>query len=188
MTGGEFLLDPVNIILGTSTVGGAINVNTAFAGFSTILLQATGNITINANTTWNLSSSTGNQAGQLTLEAGGDITFGGKSQIFDANNWSVTLAAGYNFANNTINSGIGNIYLNGGNGLTTSGSIQTSGGDINLFAGQSILLASQNNHSKNIASGSVFTTGGGSIFAYALAGNIDAGTSNGGNQQHNPDE
>ncbi len=179
-SGGEFFLDPVNIILGTSTAGGAINVNTAFAGFSTILLQATGNITINANTTWNLSSSTGNQAGQLTLEAAGDITFGGKSQIFDANNWSVTLAAGYNFANNTINSGIGNIYLNGGNGLTTSGSIQTSGGDINLFAGQSILLASQNNHSKNIASGSVFTTGGGSIFAYALAGNIDAGTSNGG--------
>ena len=179
-SGGEFFLDPVNIILGTSTAGGAINVNTAFAGFSTILLQATGNITINANTTWNLSSSTGNSAGQLTLEAAGDITFGGKSQIFDANNWSVTLAAGYNFANNTINSGIGNIYLNGGNGLTTSGSIQTAGGDINLFAGQSILLASQNNHSKNIASGSVFTTGGGSIFAYALAGNIDAGTSNGG--------
>jgi trimeric autotransporter adhesin len=179
-SGGEFFLDPVNIILGTSTAGGAINVNTAFAGFSTILLQATGNITINANTIWNLSSSTGNSAGQLTLEAGGDITFGGKSQIFDANNWSVTLAAGYNFANNTVNSGIGNIYLNGGSGLTTSGSIQTAGGDINLFAGQSILLASQNNHSKNIASGSVFTTGGGSIFAYALAGNIDAGTSNGG--------
>jgi filamentous hemagglutinin family protein len=178
--GGEFLLDPVNIILGTSTAGGAINVNTAFAGFSTILLQATGNITVNANTTWNLSSSTGSQAGQLTLEAAGDITFGGKSQIFDANNWSVTLAAGYNFANNTINSGIGNIYLNGGSGLTTSGSIQTAGGDINLFAGQSILLASQNNHSKNIASGSMFTTGGGSIFTYALAGNIDAGTSNGG--------
>ena len=148
LSGGEFFLDPVNIILGTSTAGGAINVNSAFAGFSKILLQATGNITINANTTWNLSSSTGNQAGQLTLEAGGDITFGGKSQIFDANNWSVTLAAGYNFANNTINSGIGNIYLNGGNGLTTSGSIQTSGGDINLFAGQSILLASQNNHSR----------------------------------------
>jgi filamentous hemagglutinin family protein len=178
--GGEFLLDPVNIILGTSTAGGAINVNTAFAGFSTILLQASGNISINANTIWNLSSSTGNSSGQLTLEAGGDIAFGGKSQIFDANNWSVTLAAGYNFANNTITSGTGNIYLNGGSGLTTSGSIQTAGGSINLFAGQNILLASQNNHSKNIVSGSVFTTGGGSIFAYAVAGNIDAGTSNGG--------
>jgi trimeric autotransporter adhesin len=178
--GGEFLLDPVNIILGTSTAGGAINVNTAFAGFSTILLQATGNITLNANTVWNLSSSTANTTGQLTLEAGGDITFGGKSQIFDANNWSVTLAAGYNFANNTITSGTGNIYLNGGSGLTTSGSIQTAAGFINLFAGQSILLASQSNHSMNIVSGSVFTTGGGSIFAYAVAGNIDAGTSNGG--------
>ena len=178
--GGDFLLDPVNIILGTSTAGGAININSAFTGFSSILLQATGNITLNANTTWNLSASTGITAGLLTLEAGGDIIFGGKSQIFDANNWSVTLEAGYNFANNTINSGIGNIYLNGGSGLSTSGSIQLSAGSINLLAGQSILLASQNNHSKNVVSGSVFTTGGGSIFAYAIAGNIDAGTSNGG--------
>ena len=58
-TGGEFLLDPVNLILGTSTAGGAINVNTAFAGFANILLRATGNITLNANTAWNLSTSTG---------------------------------------------------------------------------------------------------------------------------------
>ncbi len=39
-----------------------------------------------------------------------------------------------------------------------------------MFAGQSIL----------VGSGSVFTTGGGSIFAYALAGDINAGNSNGG--------
>jgi filamentous hemagglutinin family protein len=178
--GGEFFLDPVNIILGTSTAGGAINVNTAFAGFSTILLQASGNISLNANTLWNLSGSTGQSAGQLTLEAGGDIAFGSKSQIFDANNWSVTLDAGYNFANNSINAGTGNIYLNGGSGQTQNASIQTSAGSINLFAGQSILLASQNNHSKQIVSGPVFTTGGGNIFAQAVNGDIDAGTSNGG--------
>ncbi len=178
--GGEFFLDPVNIILGTSTTGGAINVNSAFAGFSQILLQASGNITLNTGTTWNLSSSTGVGTGQLTLEAGGDITFGNNSKILDANNWSVTLDAGYNFGNNTIQSGIGNIYLNGGSGLSQNGTIQLSAGSINLLAGQSILLASQNNHTKSIASGSVFTTGGGGIFAYALAGNIDAGTFNGG--------
>jgi filamentous hemagglutinin family protein len=179
-SGGEFFLDPVNIVLGTSTANGAINVNTAFADFSTILLQATGNISLNTGTTWNLSYSTGQTAGQLTLEAGGDITFGNNSKIFDANSWSVTLEAGYDFVNNVVQSGIGNIYLNGGSGLSLNGSIQLAAGSINLYAGQSILLASQNNHSRGIASGSVFTTGGGSIFAEALAGNIDAGTSNGG--------
>ena len=115
-TGGTFFLDPANIILGTSTAGGAINVNTAFSGFSSIDLQASGNITLNQNTTWNLSSSTHQNTGQLTLQAGGNITFGNSSKITDANAWSVTLEAGYNFGNSTINAGIGYIYLNGGSG------------------------------------------------------------------------
>jgi filamentous hemagglutinin family protein len=174
--GGEFLLDPVNIILGTSTAGGAINVNTAFAGFSTILLQATGDITLNANTSWNLSSSTGKTTGQLTLEAGGDIVFGNKSKILDANDWSISLYAGYNFNSGAVQSGVGNIYLNGGSGQTQNGAIQLSAGDINLFAGESILVAPL---SSSVVSGSIFTTGGGNIFAYAMAGDIVAGTSNG---------
>jgi hypothetical protein len=164
----------VNIILGTSTAGGAINVNTAFTGFSTILLQATGNITFNNSTAWNLSTSTGQTAGQLTLEAGGDITFGTNAKILDANNWSVTLDAGYNFGNNTINSGVGNIYLNGGIGGAVNGTITTAAGGINLLAGQSVL----------VGSGSVYSTAGGSIYAYAMAGNIDAGTSNGSNDKN----
>jgi filamentous hemagglutinin family protein len=168
-SGGIFFLDPVNIVLGTSTANGAINVNSAFAGFSQILLQASGNITLNAGTTWNLSSSTGVGTGQLILEAGGDITFGNNSKIFDANNWSVTLDAGYDFNNNVIQSGVGNIYLNGGSGLSQNGMIQLSAGSVNLLAGQSIL----------VGSGSVFTTGGGSIYADALDGDINAGTSNG---------
>jgi filamentous hemagglutinin family protein len=167
--GGTFFLDPANIVLGTSTANGAINVNSAFAGFSQILLQASGNITLNAGTTWNLSTTAGVGGGQLTLEASGNITFGNNSKITDANNWSVTLDAGYNPGNNTIQSGVGNIYLNGGGGLSQNGTIQLSGGSINLFAGQSIL----------VGSGSVFTTGGGSIYANALAGDINAGTSNG---------
>ena len=174
--GGPFFLDPVNITLGTSTANGAINVNSAFAGFSQILLQASGNITLNANTTWNLSSSTGVGTGQLTLEAGGNIIFGNKSKIFDAHDWSVSLYAGYNFANGSVQSGVGNIYLNGGAGLMQSGTIQLSAGDINLFAGQSILVAPMGSQ---IVSGSIFTTGGGNIFAYTMAGDIIAGTSNG---------
>ncbi|HWY31601.1 MAG TPA: filamentous hemagglutinin N-terminal domain-containing protein [Candidatus Acidoferrum sp.] len=174
--GGTFLLDPVNIILGTSTANGAIDVNTAFSQFGTILLQASGNITLNASTTWNLSSSTGETTGQLTMQAGGDIIFGNKSKILDANDWSVSLYTGYDFANNTVKSGTGNIYLNGGSGLTQSGTIQTANGDINLFAGESILVAPVGSQ---VVSGSIFTTAGGSIFAYAAAGDIVAGTSNG---------
>jgi filamentous hemagglutinin family protein len=164
--GGEFLLDPVNIILGTSTAGGAINVNTAFAGFSTILLQATGNVTLNASTTWNLSTSTGKKTGQLTLEAGGDIIFGNKSTITDANDWSVSLYAGYN--NGAITSGSGNIYLNGGLNANNSlqslkGSIQTAQGSIKLEAGEGIYFGT----------GSVASTGGGGIQATALDGDIN---------------
>ena len=192
--GGQFLLDPASIVLGTTGSGvvgsgGTIgynssgtlnlNVNTAFKNknFSSIDLQATGNITISAGTTWDLSGSSGLTAGQLTLQAGGDIVFGSKSKITDANDWSVSLYAGYNFNSGAVQSGTGNIYLNGGSGLTTQGTIQLAAGDINLSAGQNILVAPLGSQ---VVSGSIFTTGGGNIFADALAGNIVAGTSNGG--------
>lgn len=155
-----------------------------FAGFSHILFQANDDITIAAGAMLDLSGGAGSlTSGQLTLEAGdslstdGNIIFGAGSKITDANSWSVTLAAGYNFASHAVQSGIGNIYLNGGSGLTTVGTIQLSTGDINLFAGQSILVAPMGS---TALSGSIFTTGGGNIFAYAMAGDIIAGTSNGG--------
>ncbi len=158
---GDFSLDPVNIVLGTSSANGMVNVNTAFAGFSQILLQASGSITLNANTAWNLTTSSGKTSGQLTLEAGSNIILQNGSSISDGNNWSVNLEAGYNFVNNAILYGQGSILLNGG-----SGSIQTAAGNVNLEAGQNIL----------VGSGSVITTGGGSISAHALAGNIDTGS------------
>ena len=188
-TGGSFLLDPANIVLGTTGAGTVpangtvgynsggtltLDVSKAFLNknFSSILLQATANITLNASTTWDLTASTGISAGQLTLQAGGDIIFGNGSKITDANGWSVTLDAGYSFANNSVQSGVGNIYLNGGSGRTQNGTIQLGSGAVNLFAGQSIL----------VGSGSIYTTGGGSIYANALAGDINCGTANGGYQ------
>jgi filamentous hemagglutinin family protein len=188
-SGGTFFLDPANIILGTSGSGTvpangtiasgsnpgmtlSLNVNTAFLNknFDAITLQATANITINSDTTWNLSASTGQSSGALTLEAGGNIIFSTASsssaKITDAKNWSVTLDAGYNFANNTVNPGVGNIFLNGGTGLKGGGSIQTASGDVNLIAGQSI----------TVGKGFVNTTGGGDIMAHALKGDINTGT------------
>jgi filamentous hemagglutinin family protein len=160
--GGNVLIDPTDLALNSSSLN-------PYSGFANILFSATGNITLAQNTILNLSGSTGVGSGQLTLEAGGDITFGNNSKITDANDWSVTLDAGYDFNNNVIQSGVGNIYLNGGSGLSQNGTIQLSAGSVNLLAGQSIL----------VGSGSVFTTGGGSIYADALAGDINAGTYNG---------
>ena len=188
--GGALLLDPVNITLGTSgsgTVGAggtvaagggsstlALNVNKAFANknFSSIDLQATANITLLGNTTWNLSQSTGVSAGQLTLQAGGDIVFNNGAQIVDANQWSVNLQAGVNFATGTVQPGLGNLYLNGGAGKSLNGAISTAAGSIHLEAGNSIL----------VGSGYVRTTAGGAVQATALSGDINAGTANGGYQ------
>jgi filamentous hemagglutinin family protein len=193
-TAGKLLLDPDYIILDTSGSGSAgsgtvlagsnpgstldLNVNSAFASLavSQIILQAAYDITLAGGTSWNLSGTIGANyggvtSGQLTLEAGRNIIFGNGSKITDANNWSVTLDAGYSFANNAVQSGAGSIYLNNNSGGTTGGGwIQTAAGNINLIAGQDILLGS----------GSVSTTGGGSIFADAIADNINAGSFNGG--------
>lgn len=161
--GGIFSLDPVNIILGTSTAGGAINVNSAFNGFSSIQLQASGNISLSAGTIWDLSNSTGNNTGQLNLSAGGNIIFGSQAQIIDANDWSVNLAAGVNSTSGQVQSGIGSIQVN-------SGDIQLAQGSISLAAGQDI----------TVGSGFINTFGGGNITANALAGSITAGVNNAG--------
>jgi filamentous hemagglutinin family protein len=174
-SGGKMLLDPTDLTLNSS----ALN---PYSGFDNILFQATGNITVSANTRWNLSSTTGQTTGQLTLEAGGDITFGTGAKITDANNWSVTLEAGYDFTHQTVVAGgnkfsiagndvyLGNIYLSGGSSKSPSNPIQLSAGSLTLLAGIDI----------TVGKGSVFTTGGGSIFADAVAGNLNAGTANGG--------
>jgi filamentous hemagglutinin family protein len=188
-TAGKLFLDPDYIILDASGTGSAgngtvlagsnpgstldLNVNSAFANLavSQIILQAAYDITVAAGTAWNLSGTIGanvggTTSGQLTLEAGRNIIFGDGASISDANNWSVTLNAGYHFANNSVQPGAGSIYLNGGAGLSGGGSIQTASGAINLAAGQDI----------TVGSGYVITTGGGSISAHALAGNIDTGS------------
>jgi filamentous hemagglutinin family protein len=203
-SGGVFSLDPLDIVLGTTsssppdnngTIDGSIgsgvfyvNVNSEFQNITAgqIVLKASGNIfvgdgIVNADgsftpfggVTWDLTGSTGQGSGQLSLQAGGNITFVDGSLITDANNWSVSLQAGYNFNNNSVNYGVGNIYLGDDPDFsgTGSGSIQTAMGNIYLEAGQSIL----------IGSGFVRTTGngispGGSITAWAHAGDVNTGT------------
>ena len=179
-TGGQFLIDPNNITIGTSGTGSAgsgtvnsgdapatgtlsLNVNSAFVGFSHIDLQAKNNITLSANTTWDLVASTGISApgSQLTLEAGNNITLNDGSSILGGSGWSVTLEAGRNFSSaNAVVSGVGNLTFTGSAGL------QTQDGNITLLAGNNI----------TVNSGYVRTMGGGNINATAVAGSINTGT------------
>ncbi len=189
--GGRLIIDPTDIVLGSSGTGSAgsgtvtagsstgtlnLNVNSTFKGFSQIDLQATHNISLAPGLNWNLSTSTGLGAGQFTLQAGNNIIFGNTSSpanptIYDTGNWSVNLTAGVvDFTTGNVQSGVGSIYLNGGMGQNLSGAIQTAQGSISLTAGQDIL----------VGSGYVNTSQGGSIVADALAGSINAGTVKGG--------
>ena len=195
-TAGKLLLDPDYIILdttgGDSAGGGTVlntdnpgstldlNVNSAFQNFSQIILQAKYDIMLANGTVWDLSGSTGQSSGQLTLQAGGNIIFASdntgsdNTSITDEGHWAVTLQAGYNFATQSVNYGQGSIYLGGdpSTDMTGNGEIQTAFGNINLEAGQDIL----------VGSGFVRTTGdgsstpGGNVTAWAHAGNINTGT------------
>ncbi len=190
--GGDLFLDPADIILttaedATSTPSGTINagdppsslrlnVNTAFANFSTIHLQATHDISLDPGTLWNLNDSTGKSdpGSMLTLEAGHNIVFGDNSRIVAGSGWSLRLAAGVDFSSPTlaVKPGVGSIYFNGGppdaNGAKPdgSGAIETFAGAISLEAGHDIL----------VGSGFVRTSAGGSIEITTGDGDVDAGT------------
>ena len=64
---------------------------------------------------WDLYTSTGHKTdGLLTLLAGNNITLNNGSQITDANNWGVSLEAGYDFGSHSVkDAGSGSITLNG---------------------------------------------------------------------------
>ena len=175
-TGGKLLLDPDYIVIDQTadSFDGKLhyNVNSDFIGLSDINLQAVYDISFADGITWDLSASTGSPSGQLTLEAGRNIIFGNTTLLTDANNWSVALYAGVtDFANKIVSPGAGSIYfndfdpVNSQNVYDPSGSILLTGGSATLVAGQDII----------VGTGRVITTGGGSISAHALSGNIDTG-------------
>jgi len=137
-----------------------------FSGFSQVLLQANGDITLPGNLALSLSDAFGLTSGMLTMKAGGNIIFNNRSKITDAKSWSLSLLAGYDFNSQSVVAGSGSIYLNGGDGLAGNGSIQLAKGDIDLLAGQDIL----------IGTGYARTSAGGNVSAEALGGNIDTGT------------
>lgn len=182
--GGRLLIDPLDIILGTSgggTGSGSVgvgdppadgtltlDVNTAFTGFSEIRLQAARNLTVAAGTQWDLAASTGVTApgSHLHLEAGNHLTVANGAAILAGENWSVTLEAGRNFAagDGALTPGVGNL------GLAGTGAVQARNGDLRLRAGNNV----------TVAAGHVRTVAGGDIAVEALAGSINTGTKNSG--------
>jgi filamentous hemagglutinin family protein len=186
--GGRLLFDPYDINLvasnGDTASSGTVNssdqpgatmslnANSAFTGFSQILLQATHNINLAAGLLWTLPAST--PGSLLTLQAGQDIVFNNNARIQAGNNWSVSLQAGVDFTLPipAVQPGVGGIYLNGGptsaSGvkLNFSGAIQADNGIISLQAGREVL----------VGSGYIRTVNGGGINVTALSGDVDAGT------------
>lgn len=179
--GGQLLIDPLEIVIGSSGNGSAgsgsvgagdppasgtlnLDVNSSFLGFSQITLQALRNITLSAGTFWDLAASTGlsEPGSRLKLEAGNDVSIADGAGIFAGDNWSVTLEAGRDFAatDGGVTSGSGNITFVG------TGFLDARNGDIHLRAGNDV----------TVAAGHVRTTAGGSIAVEALAGTINTGT------------
>ncbi len=178
--GGQLLIDPQNIVLNGTGTGSAgtgtvpvdappasgtlnLNVNSAFLGLSQIDLQARGNITLAANTTWELGLSTGISApgSHLVLEAGNNITLQANSELSGGPGWSISLQAGRNFNTaDSFQSGVGVITLQAGSKL------QVQDGALSLIAGKDVTFLS----------GLVSSTGG-SIDVQARSGNINIGNS-----------
>jgi filamentous hemagglutinin family protein len=194
---GLFSLDPDNIVLGNFSSGstsagttgvidatgspGTVNVDvgSAFQNITaSILLEASGTITLNSGIDWNLSLTTGKTTGQLTLEAGGSITLNNGSIIEDPNNWSVTLEAGYNFA---AGGGVVSGTSAAPNNVTLLGTaaIETAAGNINVLAGNNVTVGS-GGIVTGIANGAVMTGTGGNVNVQALTGTVNCGNSGGG--------
>ena len=127
-----------------------------FDGFSSILFQASGNITLATSAGWDLAAGPG---GVLQLAAGGNITLGNGASILAENGWAVSLEAGQNFSTGQTIPGTGSILLAGTAGL------QSGTGDITLLAGNGI----------TVNSGYVRTIHGGNISVTAFSGSVNTG-------------
>jgi hypothetical protein len=178
--GGRLLLDPTDIVIsaaGTASTGDGtveageppetlrLGTDTAFVGFSQITLQAARDVSVEGM--WNLNTSTGVSApgSRLTLQAGRDIRVKRGASVVAGENWSVQFEAGYDFARQTVQSGLGGIYFETGT-FGTGGSLESRNGSIRLTAGKEVI----------VTTGFVRTTGGGDLEVQTRSGNVNTGS------------
>ncbi len=187
-TAGSLLIDPDNIFLedygASAPANGAVNagdpptpgtltldVNTFNdlinnGQLSQISLAANQNIEV--GTLWSVPDST--VAGSsINLTAGRNITIDDGAGIQAGRNWTLNLKAGTELTSaNNRQSGQDGIYLWG------SGILQTINGDINLTAGNEVMIDDGSTGNSVFGNG-ITTTGGGNINVTATFGDVDTG-------------
>jgi filamentous hemagglutinin family protein len=161
-TGVQTANGSVNLIAGNGIVTTTGTIESTEGG--SILMQAVGQNLVLGGKQWTLPDSA--TPASLTLQAANNIIFSGSDDITLGQNWNVNMVAGANFNTPTSAtpnsfSGQSQIVLGGNTG------VQTANGNINLIAGNSIITGT----------GSLFSTGGGSILMQALAQNLVFGGS-----------
>ncbi|HZV33283.1 MAG TPA: filamentous hemagglutinin N-terminal domain-containing protein [Verrucomicrobiae bacterium] len=134
---------------------------------STISLAA--NYNIEVGTLWSVPDAS--IASSITLNAGRNTTIDDQSGIQAGRNWSLTMNAGKELTSAANRqSGMDGIYLQG------SGIIQTQNGDINLTAGNEVMVDTGSSGSSVDGNG-ITTRAGGSINVTANFGDVNTGGS-----------
>jgi filamentous hemagglutinin family protein len=188
-SGGTLTIDPANIWLTSgvtdpSALSGytIIDVN-AYSGLSQISLSADNDIRL--NTVWTLTDP--GVPATLTLSAGNDIIFYTGSGINAGNNWSVSLLAGTSLSvGTTPDSGNDGIYLAGTAYITgVNNNLGSSSSTISLSAANEVQVGCSldgngnyvsNGGGVNVGTGSITTSGGGSISVAAQYGDVNTGS------------
>jgi len=186
--GGSLTIDPANIWLTSGTTDPSalsgytiIDVN-SYSGLSQISLSADNDIRL--NTVWTLTDP--GVPATLTLSAGNDIIFYTGSGINAGNNWSVSLLAGTSLSMGTTpDSGSDGIYLAGTAYITGVNNLGSSSSTISLLAPNEVQVGCSldsignyvsNGGGVNVGTGSITTTGGGSISVTAQFGDVNTGS------------
>jgi filamentous hemagglutinin family protein len=192
--GGTLAVDPANIWLASAATDPSapagytvIDVN-SYSGLSLISLVADNNITL--NTLWTLTDP--GVPATLTLSAGNDVIFNPGSGIAAGNNWSVSLVAGTSLAAGaTPATGNDGIYLANDAFLTAfNNNLGLSSPTISLSAANEVQVGCSLDGNGNYVAtsggglnggtGSITTTGGGSISVKTQNGDVNTGADSSG--------
>jgi hypothetical protein len=188
--GGTLAVDPANIWLASSSsdpsapAGYTVIDVTSYNGLSLISLLADNNLIL--NTLWTLTDP--GVSATLTLSAGNNIIFNPGSGITARNNWSVSLIAGTSLvAGATPAAGRDGIYLANDSFLTAvNNNLGLSSPTISLSAANEVQVGCSLDGNGNYVAtsggglnggtGSIITTGGGSISVSTQYGDVNTGS------------
>jgi filamentous hemagglutinin family protein len=162
------LFNPNNITFSTAVTAISANPNLNVKDLSTysqINLLAKNNMTVSS--VWTLADL--GVPSRLTLSAGNSIIVNDSASIRGQKNWSLSLSAGpTDLLSKPATPRTDGIYLDG---TTTAGLLETSNGNIDLWAANEVIIAAKPSNQ----SGAIRTTSGGNISVTAQFGSVNAG-------------